>query len=106
MNVKHSIVLPKSSPISKLIIAWCHKKTGHAGRGRTLNEIRTSEFQIVCANSTTRKFIHYCGVDCGVERETRFQEEPPFTYCEDDLFGPFVICSKRKELKPYGVMFK
>ena len=27
---EHPIVLPKGSPISKLIIAWCHKKTGHA----------------------------------------------------------------------------
>ena len=35
----------------------------------------------------------------------RLQEEPPFTYCQGDLFGPFVICSKRKELKNYGVMF-
>ena len=29
---KHPIVLPKCSPISKLIIAWYHKKN-HAGRG-------------------------------------------------------------------------
>ena len=35
----------------------------------------------------------------------RLQEEPPFTYCGIDLFGPFVICSKRKELKRYGVTF-
>ena len=27
------IVLPKSSPMSKLVIAWCHKKNGHTGRG-------------------------------------------------------------------------
>ena len=41
---KHPIVLRKSSPISKLLIAWCHKKIGHAGGGMTLNEIRTSGF--------------------------------------------------------------
>ena len=35
----------------------------------------------------------------------RIQEEPPFTYCGVDLFGPFVICSKLKELKCYGVIF-
>ena len=35
----------------------------------------------------------------------RLQEEPPFTYCGVNLFGLFVICSKRKELKRYGVMF-
>ena len=36
----------------------------------------------------------------------RLQEEPPFTYCEVDLFVPFAICSKQKELKRYGVFFK
>ena len=35
----------------------------------------------------------------------RLQGEPPFTYCGVDLFGPFVICSKQKELKRDGVMF-
>ena len=102
-------MLPKGSPISKLIIAWCHKKTGHAERGMTLNEIRTSEFWIVCTNSATRKFIHYCVVCRSLRWKLgefdRLQKEPPFTYCGVDLFGLFVICSKRKELKRYGVMF-
>ena len=35
----------------------------------------------------------------------RLQEEPPFTYFGVDLFAPFAICSKRKELKRYGVFF-
>ena len=113
---KYPIVLPKCSPISKLIIAWCHKKTGHAGRGMTLNEIQTFRFWIVCANSTTHRFIHYCVVcrslrgKLGEQKMVelpfdRLQEEPPFTYCGIDLFGPFVICSRRKELKRYGVTF-
>ena len=36
---KHLVVLPKYSPITKLIIVWRYKKTGQAGRGMTLNEI-------------------------------------------------------------------
>ena len=81
-----------------------------------LKEIRTSGFWIVCANSATRKFIHYCVVCSSLRGQlgeqkmaelsfNRLQEEPPFTYFGVDLFGPFVICSKRKELKRYGVMF-
>ena len=35
----------------------------------------------------------------------RLQEEPSFTYCGVDLFESFIICSKQKELKRYGVMF-
>ena len=113
---KHSIVLPKDSPISKSIIVWRYKKTGQAGRGMTLNEIWTSRFWIVCSNSATRKFIHYCVV-CRSMREKlgeqkmaklpfdRLQEKHPFSYCAVDLFGSFIICSKRKELKRYGIMF-
>ena len=102
---KHPIVLPKGSPISKLIIAWCHKKTGLTGRGMTLNENRTSGFWIVCADSATHKFIHYCVVCRSLRGKhgeqkmaelpfDRLQEELPFTYCGVDLFGPFVICNK------------
>ena len=113
---KHPVVFPKGSPISKLIIAWCYKKTSHAGRGATLNEIRTSGFWIAFANSTTRKFILYCVVCRSLRGKLeeqkmselafdRLQEEPPFYYCGVVFFGPFVICSKPKELKRYGVMF-
>ena len=102
---KHPIVLPKGSPISKLIIAWCHKKTGLTGRGMTLNENRTSGFWIVCADSASHKFIHYCVVCRSLRGKhgeqkmaklsfDRLQEELPFTYCGVDLFGPFVICNK------------
>ena len=82
----------------------------------TLNEIRTSGFWIACANSAALKFIHY-SVVCRSQRGKpgkqkmaelpfdRLQEESPFIYCGVDLLGPFVICSKRKELKRYGVMF-
>ena len=35
----------------------------------------------------------------------RLQEAPPITCCGVDLFGPFIITNRRKELKRYGVMF-
>ena len=44
---KHLNVLPKGSPISKLIIAKCHKKTGNSGRDMTLNQIQTTGFWII-----------------------------------------------------------
>ena len=104
------MMLPKGSLNLKLIIVWCHKKIGHTGRGTILNEIRMPGFWIVCANSSTHKFMHYCVV-CWSLREKygeqknvelsfhRLQERPSFTYCGVELFGIFVICSKQKELK-------
>ena len=35
----------------------------------------------------------------------RLQEEPPFSYCGVDMFGPFHIKEHRNTLKCYGVLF-
>ena len=32
-------------------------------------------------------------------------DEPPFTNCGVDMFGPFLIKEGRKELKRYGALF-
>ena len=54
---KHPVILPKESHISRLIALWCHQRKGHAGRGMTLNQVRTSGFWIINANSVTRSII-------------------------------------------------
>ena len=59
-DCKHPILMPKNCHISKLIILWCHQKTGHSGRGMTLNEVRSSGFWIVNANSFTHSLIYHC----------------------------------------------
>ena len=111
---KHLIVLPKGSPISKLIIKWCHKKTCHKGRSMTLNVIRISKFWIVCANSATCKFIHYL-LHAEVWEGNLGNKKLQTHHLIDSKRNPhslimgligFVICSKWKELKCYGVMFK
>ena len=115
-DCKYPILMPKGCHISKLIILWCHQKTGHSGRGMTLNEVRSSGFWIANANSVIRSPIYHC-VTCrslrGKLREQlmselpsdRLQESSLFTYCGIDLFGPFTITNCRKEYKRYGVMF-
>ena len=35
----------------------------------------------------------------------RLAEAPPFTYCEVDIFGPFLIKQRRNEIKRYAAMF-
>ena len=35
----------------------------------------------------------------------RLKEEPPFTHCRVDIFGPFLIKESRNTLKRYGAVF-
>ena len=35
----------------------------------------------------------------------RLKEEPPFTHCGVDIFGPFLIKERRNTLKRYGALF-
>ena len=60
-SFKHPVILPKKSFIVELIIRDAHKKVAHAGRGITLNELR-SRYWIVNANSVVRHLIYKCVV--------------------------------------------
>ena len=102
--------MPKDCHISKLIILWCHQKTGHSDRGMMLNEVRSSGFWTVNANSFTRSLIYDC-IACRILgekhgerlmfelRSDRLQESTLFIFCSVDLFGAFTIKNYGKELK-------
>ena len=104
---KYPVVLPKKGKVSYLIIQWYHFQVKHAGRGITLNEIHSSGYWIINANSRERHFISKC-VRCRFLRgklgeqkmgdlpTERTAEAPPFTYCGVDLFVPFAIKEGRK----------
>ena len=75
-------------------------KGSNAGRGLTINEIRSSGFWILSCNSVVRSVIGKC-VRCKQLRG-KFQQqkmanlpgdqvnmEVPFSYCGVDVFGPF-----------------
>ena len=115
-RIMHPIILPRKSIVTARIIEWCHEKCGHGGRNLTLNEIRVNGFWIISANTAVRSFIHHC-VTCrkltgqfGSQKmadlpEQRTDDAPPFTHVGIDMFGPFMVKERRKELKCYGAMF-
>ncbi|XP_073237644.1 uncharacterized protein [Porites lutea] len=85
-SFKHPVILPKKSFIVEVII-----RDAHAGRGITLNELR-SRYWIVSANSAVRHLISKCVVcrrlrgTTGEQKmadllEERITSAPPFTYC-------------------------
>ena len=116
LNIVHPYLLPKKSHVSLAVIRWCHSNVAHGGRGLTLNELRRCGFWIVNANTVTRGVIFRC-VPCrklrgkvGEQKMAnipceRTSDEPPFTYCGIDMFGPFIIKERRSEVKRYGALF-
>ena len=112
----HPIILPKKSKVTYLIVAWCHLKTAHSGRGMTLNEIRNRGFWVLSATSVVKSVLFNCIICCKLRGkmgeqimadlpQDRFEQTPPFTYCAVDMFGPFVVKVKCSDMKHYGAMF-
>ena len=58
-DAKHPVILPKKGHITSLVIRHVHEKVAHAGRGITLNELR-SKYWVVNANSAVRHHISKC----------------------------------------------
>ena len=96
----HSVILPKKSKVTELIVKWCLLKAAHCGRGVTLNEVKDRGFWIINASSITklvvfscvicRKFRRKMGVQIMADiPKDRFHEAAPFTYHAVDMFGPF-----------------
>ena len=115
-NERHPVILPKSSHVSRLVIAYFHEKIAHQGKGMTINEIRANGYWIINMNSLVGQHISKC-VTCRKIRSSpqvqkmadlpadRVQETEPFVYSAVDLFGPFFIVDRCKVLKRYGVLF-
>ncbi|XP_067945018.1 uncharacterized protein [Watersipora subatra] len=112
----HPVILPKNSHVKRLVIAECHEKVKHQGKGMTMCEIRSAGFWVIGLNSMVASYIHKC-VSCRKQRrptETQKMADlpservtcnPPFTCVGCDCFGPFVVKENRKEFKRYGVIF-
>ena len=59
-QVKHPIILPKESHVTKLIIKHYHEYTKHQGKGMTLNEIRSRCYWIIGGSSAVSTVIASC----------------------------------------------
>ena len=66
-EVKHPIVLPRSSHVTNLIIDHFHKKVKHQGKGMTMNEIRSNGLWILGLNAAVASYIYKC-VQCRRQR--------------------------------------
>lgn len=115
-KVKHPVILPNDSHITKLIITHYHAKTCHQGRCQTQMELRTNGFWVIRGSKLVAKLIHTCVMCRKLRRpperqqmaelpKERVEASEPFTYSGMDCFGPFIVKKARKEYKRYGLIF-
>lgn len=115
-SIKHPVILPRDSHVSKLLIQHYHQRVQHQGRGLTLNEMRSNGIWVLGGSQAVSSYIYKC-VKCRKFRRCpeeqrmadlpreRMESAPPFTYTGMDCFGPFYVKEGRKELKRYGLLF-
>ena len=114
-KVKHPIILPRDSHVSKLLVEYLHDRSKHQGRGITLNEVRSTGYWIIGGSKMIQSLIHKCVICRKLRRnveeqkmadlpEERTEPSTPFTYCGMDCFGPYTVKKGRKEVKRYGLI--
>lgn len=114
--VKHPAIIPKEHHITKMIIAHCHEKAKHQGKGMTINEIRSNGYWISGISRSVASHLRQCVTCRKLRRHTeeqrmadlppeRVDPSPPFTYCGMDCFGPFYTKQGRNVRKRYGLLF-
>ncbi|XP_064635230.1 uncharacterized protein LOC135492608 [Lineus longissimus] len=113
---KHPVILPKNNHVTMLIIRQIHEDLLHSGRNHVLSQLRR-KFWVINANSTVRNVIGKCIV-CrrqnakfgeqfmsDLPEDRLIPDEPPFTRCGVDYFGPIEVKRGRVIVKRYGVLF-
>ena len=101
-ELNNPIILPRKHHITQIIIRHFHERTKHQGRVMTINEIRVNGFRIIGCSSAVYSYISNCVKcqklrGCVMEQKVadlpidKIKTEPPFTYCEVDLFGPWYM---------------
>ena len=101
-DVKHPIILPTSSHVTKLIIEDHHRTVGHSGTSFTWTSLR-QKYWIIRGAAAVRKIIGKC-TQCKKRNakpleqimadlpEERFAiNKPPFYNTGTNSFGPFFI---------------
>ena len=111
----HPVLVPKYCTISQLIIMYYHEKTVHSRWGMTINEIRNAGYWIINCNSVVKSLLAKCvicrhlrGSICQqkmADLPRKFFQEPPFTYCSIDMFGPILVKEGDKEMKRDACLF-
>ena len=115
-KVRYPIILPANHHLTTLIIAWLHRKCGHAGREYVLAQCRET-YWIIHGRSAVRRVVSQC-VLCKKRDAPVCQQQMaplpmdrvtpgghPFQHSGVDLFGPFAVKRGRGTAVRYACLF-
>lgn len=112
----HPVILPKSSPVSVLIVCYYHQVLGHAGREHVLSVLR-QRYWILRGRALACQILSKCISCCkrnmpalqqamaDLPKERLVPYHPSFTFTGLDFFGPFYVKRARSVIKVYGCIF-
>ena len=115
--VKHSVVLPNHSHVTKLVIQDYHERVGHVGMSHTWAATIRQTFWIVKGAATVRKVLGQCllckrknalaGQQIMSDLPTSRLEanKPSFYFTRVDYFGPMLVKQGRVMVKRWGCLF-
>ena len=111
---KHPPILPRCHPVTTALVQWIHRNNGHVEHVLALTR---EKYWVIGARVAINQVIHKCFF-CRVRRaKTLFPymadlpqcraaiDEPPFTQCGVDAFGPVTIKQGRKQIKRWIMLF-
>ncbi|XP_071942937.1 uncharacterized protein [Antedon mediterranea] len=102
----HPIIIPGSHHVSDLIIQYYHAQVQHQGKHFTLGAIRSAGYWMVAEKRRVDSIISKC-IQCRKRRgkelgqrmadlpAERLSMAPPFTYVGLDVFGPWIVSSRK-----------
>ena len=100
--VKHPVVLPNHSHVTKLVIQDYHERVGHAGMSYTWATIR-QKFWIINGTATVRNVLGQCllckrrnaragqQIMSNLPNSRLAANRPPFYFTVVDYFGPIFV---------------
>ena len=118
---KHPVILPNNHHVSKLLIEHFHQRSSHQGRQITHGAVRQGGYWIISGQSAVSKVLQSC-ITCKKSRgqtltqlmsdlpEDRLEPTPPFTNVGMDVFGPWLIATRKlrggaANSKRWGLLF-
>ncbi|XP_023812156.1 uncharacterized protein LOC111947642 [Oryzias latipes] len=103
---KNPLIVPGHHHVATLLIMYFHEKTHHQGRLFTEGAVRSAGWWIVGGKRKVSSVIHHC-ITCKRLRgplstqkmanlpPDRLTTDPPFTNVGLDVFGPWLVSSRR-----------